>query len=506
MNTSKKMATILTMLTTTITSVLISVFGLIYNQGILEKYGAEANGLISTLIQFVNIFAILEGGFNTAATVAVYKPYSEKKYDLVNDILYTVKRYFTKIGVIISSGAFAIGIIYICFVDSPYSYLETLILLSITIGGTGINLVFGNKYNTVFNGFNQQYIQNNIMFISKFVTWIVSMLLIMMRQSIIWVYLINSANVVLNAVICKYWVKFKLNQVTFRGNYDKRLIQGTNDVFFQKIANTIFTSTDLVLLSTGMGLVYASIYNVYYQIFNMVSNVVSAFVVSPFNSFGQLINEQNKEKFYQNFLIYFRLVIIVTTSVLMAVTVAILGFVKIYTVNVKDVNYIVPTVAILLFVQMFLINTNRPFGMLLNITKNFKEQNISTILAAILNIVISVIMMKILGIQGIIIGSIVGVSIILFVNIYKCNKYGLIKDCGKIVWDICLNLAVGILGVISVYKYIPYYTNNIFIWFIVSIVEFIIVVVIIFIVNMLIEKKQTINAVVFVLNLIKRRR
>ena len=204
----KKKATILTMLTTTVTSILISIFGLVYNQGILEVYGASANGLISTLIQFVSIFAVLEGGFNTAAIVALYKPYTEKNYALINDILFTTKRYFAKIGTVVSAGAFVAGLVYLNFVKSPYTYAETLLLLVITILGTGITLIFGNKYNTLFNGFNQQYIQNNIMFVSKFVTWMISMLLIMLRQPIIWVYFVNTANVILNVVYSWHLIEY----------------------------------------------------------------------------------------------------------------------------------------------------------------------------------------------------------------------------------------------------------------------------------------------------------
>lgn len=500
----KKKATILTMLTTTVTSILISIFGLVYNQGILEVYGASANGLISTLIQFVSIFAVLEGGFNTAAIVALYKPYTEKNYALINDILFTTKRYFAKIGTVVSAGAFVAGLVYLNFVKSPYTYAETLLLLVITILGTGITLIFGNKYNTLFNGFNQQYIQNNIMFVSKFVTWMISMLLIMLRQPIIWVYFVNTANVILNVVICKCWVSAKMKPVTFQGSYDKTLIQGTNDMFFQKIANTIFTSTDLVLISSGLGLVYASIYNVYYQIFNMISNLVSSVIVSPFNSFGQLINEENQEKFHYNFSIYFRLVIMVTTIVLTAVAVAILGFVKIYTINVEDVEYIVPTIPLLMFVQMFLMNVNKPFGMLLNITKKFKEQNVSTISAAIVNIIFSVILMNVCGIQGIIIGSILGVAIILFTNIYKCHKHNLVKKTGKAIWNIALNFVLGIFLIICVYKYVPFYTNNIIIWLVVSAGEFLLIAGFIVLVNLIIAKKQTMDAMSFVLHLIKK--
>ena len=342
------------------------------------------------------------------------------------------------------------------------------------------------------------------MFVSKFVTWMISMLLIMLRQPIIWVYFVNTANVILNVVICKCWVSVKMKPVTFQGSYDKTLIQGTNDMFFQKIANTIFTSTDLVLISSGLGLVYASIYNVYYQIFNMISNLVSSIIVSPFNSFGQLINEENQEKFHYNFSIYFRLVIMVTTIVLTAVAVAILGFVKIYTINVEDVEYIVPTIPLLMFVQMFLMNVNKPFGMLLNITKNFKEQNISTISAAIVNIIFSVILMNVCGIQGIIIGSILGVAIILFTNIYKCHKHNLVKKTGKAIWNIVLNFMLGIFLIICVYKYVPFYTNNIIIWLVVSAGEFLLIAGFIVLVNLIIAKKQTMDAMSFVLHLIKK--
>ena len=83
-------ATIFTMIAALANSVLVTVFNLIYSNYLLQIYGSEINGLISTLSQFVSLFLIVEGGFMTAAVVATYKPIVDKDYNKLNNILYNL--------------------------------------------------------------------------------------------------------------------------------------------------------------------------------------------------------------------------------------------------------------------------------------------------------------------------------------------------------------------------------------------------------------------------------
>ena len=376
---NKKIATIFTAITTLLCSVCLAIFGLIYNRNVLVEYGSEVAGLISTLVQFVSIFVILEGGYTTAALVSTYPAVVRQDFTLLNDILCSIKKYLNKIGIIIFIVSTVLGIFYLFFIDSPLEWYQTVALLFITITSTSFSILFQSRYSIVFNAYNKQYISSLLSLLSKTIVWALALILIVNKQGIVLVYCIYSLNIVLDILFFRLFIKKRFPEVTFKGKEDKKLITGTKDVFLQKIASTIFTSTDLVLISAGVGLGAASVYNIYHQVFSTVNSAESALVRSPTNSFGQLFVE-NKSRFKKIFSWYLFGLITLTTIFSMTVGLSVVDFVRIYTRGISDINYIVPVISLLFFSQFFLTLVNYPFGLLLNVSKNFKYQNFQCIL------------------------------------------------------------------------------------------------------------------------------
>lgn len=446
---SKKKATMLTLLVAVFNSVLVAVFNLIYNNLLMRTYGSDVNGLISTLTQFVSLFAIIEGGFATAAVVSVYEPYVAKDYDKLNDILYTTKRVYLRVGTFITVGVLFCGIIYLRFVDSPFSYLRTYSLLFVTVLATSVSLCFQSKYSVLLQGANCEYIQVLISLVSKTVTWILSIVLILEQVDILLIYGINILNVLLNIGFSRYYEKKNFSYVTYQGTYDKSLIKGTGDVLFQKAANTIFTSTDLVLISSGVGLAAASVYNLYQQVFRSIFNLLAAVVQAPFNSLGHLVEEGNREKIDYYFKIYFKVTLLAASVILTVTGSLVLNFVSIYTAGVTDIDYVRNELAFLFFAQYYVQIINRPFGTMLNVTGNFAKQNVQCGAAAVVNLVSSIILMRTWGVAGVIVGSFLGTSVILVMNVYQCK--GLVAGLKRMVFEIVVNvLACVLLIVLSV--------------------------------------------------------
>lgn len=462
-------ATIFTMIAALANSVLVTVFNLIYSNYLLQIYGSEINGLISTLSQFVSLFLIVEGGFMTAAVVATYKPIVDKDYNKLNNILYTCKRVYLKIGTVITVCALAGGAVYIHFIESPFSYGKTMALLVISAITTSGSIGILSKYSVLLQGENKEFVLTNFSLLSKTVTWILSMILILHNASIVLVYAINILNVALNILLVKRYEKKHYPFVNYdAGTYDASIISGTKDVMFQKIANTVFTSTDLIVTSVFISLSAASVYNLYYQIFKSVFTLLASIVQAPFNSFGQLVNsEENREELKNYFEIYQQFVLIVST-LLMAITAQlVIPFVKIYTKNIFDYNYIYPVLAILFYSQMFVQINNKPYATILNVTGNFKMQNVQCVLAAIINIIVSIGFIPWLGIHSIVLGSVVGTLIIFVMNMYQMFKNVLHGNWKNDVKNIILNYVAGI-GCICVFYRINISVTDYFQWILVA--------------------------------------
>lgn len=501
----KTKASIFTLFASIINSVLSVVFSLIYNSLLIRTYGSEINGLIATLTQFVSMFSIIEGGFTTAAIVATYSPIVNKDYDRLNNILYTVKIVFFRIGLIITGAVLLCGSIYLRYLESPVSYLETFNLLLISVATTGISLCFLSKYSVLLQGDNREYIQVVFALIARTITWILSIVFIVHRSNILIVFALNLLNVVIIILLSNLYEKRNYKPITYKGIYDASLVSGTKDVLFQKIANTVFTSTDLVLISAFISLSYASVYALYNQVFRAILTFLISFAQAPFNSFGHLYNENSdSEKFKYYFDIYQHMVVIASTIIVTITGIMIIPFVRVYSRDFNDFNYIYPSLAVLFFSQIFSQIINRPYGIILNVSGNFKMQNFQCGIAAVINIIVSVSFIHVWGINSIILGSFVGTLVILFMNILQAYKNVLFCSPFKPLVTIVLNYAVA-LAIIFMSLKIHISLNGYVDLLLLAMLYSVITTIFILLFNFIIDSKNTKGVIAFLRRLLSKK-
>ena len=82
-------------------------------------------------------------------------------------------------------------------------------------------------------------------------------------------------------------------------------------------------------------------------------------------------------------------------------------FIRVYTKDMTDVNYIRPEIGLLFVLSGLLYNAKTPQGMLVISAGLYKETKYQTLAQAIINIVVSVALAPSLGIAGVLIGSVV---------------------------------------------------------------------------------------------------
>ncbi len=366
---------------------------------------------------------------------------------------------------------------------------------------TASSLCFLSKYTVLLQGDNKEYIQVFFSLVARITTWALSIYFICIHASILVVYATNVLNVFVNLIMVALYERRHYPFVKYKGIYNREYIKGTGDVLFQKIANTIFTSTDLILISVFMNLSFASVYNLYFQVFKSVLTLLVAIVQAPFNSFGKLYNEENNhEKFCEIFSTYQHLIIILSSIVLTITGTLIIPFIKIYARNFVDFNYIYPSMVLLFFSQIFSQIINRPFGTVLNVSGNFKMQNVQCGLAAIINILVSVSFIDYIGINSIILCSFVGTLIILFMNIYQAYKHVLYSSPREVVKNIVVNYLMSLIMIVTSLK-LEIECTNFFHFLLCCIIDGIIVSLTLVITNMIFANGATTNLFMFIKNI-----
>ena len=73
---------------TTLCQLMTLISGLIVPRLILSTFGSEANGLVSSLTQFLNYISLVEGGIGSVVLTALYRPLEGSRKFLQTDCIY----------------------------------------------------------------------------------------------------------------------------------------------------------------------------------------------------------------------------------------------------------------------------------------------------------------------------------------------------------------------------------------------------------------------------------
>ena len=80
------------------------VSGFIIQKLILDTFGSETNGLVSSISQFLNYVNLIEGGLNGVITASYYKPLADNNNSKISAIYITSRNFLRKISFVFSQG------------------------------------------------------------------------------------------------------------------------------------------------------------------------------------------------------------------------------------------------------------------------------------------------------------------------------------------------------------------------------------------------------------------
>ena len=384
--------------------------GVIAQGFILNSYGSEINGLTSTITQFMSYFILLEAGLGTASIQALYKPLVQRDKQGINGIINATRIQYMQIGFVFTGLWIVTSLCIPVIVTSSLEFWFVSATTLLTGIGTIFNYFFIGKYTVLLNADKKVYIINILDAIIATINCILKVLIINAGYSVIVVQLSAIGTVLLRLLILNIY---------FRKNYkflDKSIMpnkQATKkrwNVLIHNIVGMVTNHTDVIILSVLSTLQNVSVYSVYNYIFSNLSSVIqTAFSNAPLASFGQMQERKDKNlnakfQLYENIYIMLMHILLVSTALLT------LPFIKLYTSGVKDIDYLDTTVALLFVLVQYLNLVRVPSALLITSGGYFKETQKGAIIEAIINLSVSIPMFFVLGLKGLLIGTVVALT------------------------------------------------------------------------------------------------
>ncbi len=370
----------------------------------LSCYGSEVNGLVSSITQFLGFISLAECGVGAVVQSALYKPLANNDIQEISKIVVSSERFFKRIAYILLIYTAVLMAVYPFITLDSFNYLFTLVLIFVISISTFAQYYLGMTYRLLLNADQLGFIQYTVHSVALIVNTVSCILLMRAGASIQLVKLTTSIIFVVQPVILNVVAKKRYNidrKISFVG---EPITQKWNGLA-QHIAAVILVNTDTVVLTLFSTLENVSIYAVY----NLVVNGVKQIIISMTNGvramFGNMLANGEKEELNRSFDKIEWLLHTLITFVFSLTSVLIIPFVRVYTANITDAEYVIPSFAYMITFAQAVYCYRLPYYILVNAAGHYKQTQASAIIEATINVVVSIVLVFKFDLVGVAVGT-----------------------------------------------------------------------------------------------------
>lgn len=470
--------------------------GFILPRAILKNYGSEVNGLVSSITQFLGLISFLELGVGAVIQSSLYKPLAEKDSNQISAVLSSGNKFFKKIAFILLIYIVILVIGYPLIVADNLKWISTAFLIIAISISLFAQYYFGVIDSLLVTADQHGYIQYSLQIITLIINTVVCCALIYNGVSIQIVKLTTSIIYLLRPIILRIYVNKNYSidrNIKYKGEPIKQKWNG----LAQHIAAVVLGDTDTIVLTLLSSLENVSIYSVYFLVINGVKNLFSSLTNGIQSVLGEMWAKQEFKRisiFWSEieFIIHTAVTFIFSCTILLIVP-----FIHVYTNGVTDTNYYQPLFAILLVLAYSFLCLRIPYFIMILAAGHYKETQVCHIVAAVMNICVSIITVKIWGLIGVAIGTLsamfyqtVWMAIYNSKRLIKCNFLQFIKRISIDIASACI-----IYGIAQCWIYLP---ENYFEWIILAIKVVMLAFFVVVFINIIFEKQKLIKMASFI--------
>ena len=201
----------------------------------------------------------------------------------------------------------------------------------------------------------------------------------------------------------------KCYQLNRKAKYNTEPIKQKWNGIAQHVSAVVLNNTDIVVLTLLSNLSNVSIYSVYHAITFGMKNVL----VSVTSGMGALLGDQYAkkefEKLHETFNMFEWIMHFLTFMLFSATAFLIVPFIQVYTRGITDADYTQPLFAVILVIAYGIICLQLPYNVMIHNAGHFKQTQLFSILEAVINVVVSVILVWFYGLIGVAIGTVAAV-------------------------------------------------------------------------------------------------
>lgn len=474
----------------------------------IKTLGTEYLGVNGLFTNILTILSFAELGIGNAIIFKLYKPIAEEDKERIKTLLHFYKKAYFLIGtVIICAGLAVIPFLHFMIKDAPdikesISHIYILFLLN-----TAISYFFTYK-KSIITGHQKDYVVNLVnLIVTTLINICQIIFLIVTHNYVVYLLLQITAtlldNIIISIISNKMYPYIKDKEYTkITKEEEKNIFSDVKSLILYKLGYILSNGTDNIIISSFLGVAQVGLFSNY----TTVTNAITSLLSSPFNSITASIGNLNtiKERkrketvFYQILLISF----IVYGYISIAMTLLLNKFITIWLGN----EYILSlSISIALGFNLYVDGMRYVNYTFRNTLGLFKKGRFIPLISSVANIILSLILVRYIGMFGVLISTALSrLFILTWYDPYIIHKHEFKTSYKRYVKTYIYYLVIEIITFAICYKIISFINLTGIIDFIVCGIVITIITVIIYVITTfnLKEFKETKDRVT---NIIKRK-
>lgn len=380
--------------------------GFILPRLILTHYGSEVNGLVQSITQFLAVISFFEAGVGSVVRYNFFKPLAEHDGNQISRVVVSANKFFRKLAIGLLAYTVLLMIFYPLFAGQQFGHMYTALLIAAMCISFFAQYYFGQVNQLLLTADQRGYIQCLAQIGSIVANTIACVILIIAGASIHVVKLTTSVIFFLRPLFLDWYVKRHYN-IDYSIKYGEEPIKQKWNGLAQHISAVVLDGTDVIVLTALSTLGNVSIYSTYNLVVGNIKKMITTATGGIEAATGDIIARGNKEELTRTFEVTEWTIHTVGTFIFSCTAALVTPFVMVYTKGVTDVNYNVPLFAVLLTIANYAHTLRLPYSITILTAGHYKQTQHCYIIAAITNIMISVILVSKFGLIGVAIGTVI---------------------------------------------------------------------------------------------------
>ena len=396
--------------------------------------GVEYLGLSSLFTSILHVLNLAELGVGSAMVFSMYKPIAEDNEETVCALMALYRRYYRFIGlVVLGFGLILLPAIPRLIHGYVPEELNVYVLYLLNLFATVFSYWLFAYRNSILNAHQRRDVISKIALVTNTVKYGLQLLVLIFIKNYYWYLIVLISSQILNNVVTAIISKRMYPQYEPAGQLNRQEVAAINqrvkDVFTAKLGGTILNSADTIIISSFLGLRLLAIYQNYYYVMNSVVGIFTIVFNAITAGVGNCLVLETKEKNYQDYRTLSTITFVIMAFSCACMVTLYQPFITLWVG--KDL--LLSMTMVVLFCIYFIVVE---YVMLASVYKDaagiWHQDRFRPLISGIVNLVLNLLMVKHLGLYGIIISTVLSAGLIsapwITMNVFRYIFPGKLKE------------------------------------------------------------------------------